>query len=195
MGEKSEQKRQYILEHAREVFVQKGFKDVTMKDIVDACDISRGGLYLYFQSTSEIFLEVLKKDAQETDDLFEKALTDQVTSSEILALFFKEQKKEILNRDKQLTIAIYEYYFANKLPRKENFLRNQFLDAVRVLEKLIMDANESGEFACRDPLGAARNIMYVLEGLKVSAQTIGITEKTINEEILYLMEGLIADQE
>ena len=28
-----------------------------MKDIVEACDISRGGLYLYFESTSQIFME------------------------------------------------------------------------------------------------------------------------------------------
>ncbi|MDE5865799.1 MAG: TetR/AcrR family transcriptional regulator, partial [Lachnospiraceae bacterium] len=40
MGEKSVQKKQYILETARKVFVEKGFKNVTMKDIVEACEIS-----------------------------------------------------------------------------------------------------------------------------------------------------------
>ena len=55
MGEKSEQKRKFILETARRVFVEKGFKNVTMKDIVEACKISRGGLYLYFENTSQIF--------------------------------------------------------------------------------------------------------------------------------------------
>ena len=59
MGEKSAKKKQYILDKARVVFSEKGFKNVTMKDIVDACDISRGGLYLYFSSTEDIFLEVL----------------------------------------------------------------------------------------------------------------------------------------
>ena len=48
MGEKSVQKKRYIVEKARDVFMEKGFKKVTMKDIVEACDISRGGLYLYF---------------------------------------------------------------------------------------------------------------------------------------------------
>ena len=51
MGEKSVQKKQYILETARKVFAEKGYKNVTMKDIVEACEISRGGLYLYFDST------------------------------------------------------------------------------------------------------------------------------------------------
>ena len=48
MGDKSEQKRNFILETARKVFIEKGFKNVTMKDIVEACEIRRGGLYLYF---------------------------------------------------------------------------------------------------------------------------------------------------
>ena len=195
MGEKSLQKKQYILECAKTVFEEKGFKDVTMKDIVEACDISRGGLYLYFDNTREIFMDVLKMEAQETDTMFEEALTKDATSSDILALFLKEQKKEILNKKGQLTVAIYEFYFANKPPKKENFLRNQFNDAVHVIEKLIQDANESGEFACPDPLGAARNIMYVLEGLKISAQTIGVSEATINQEILYIMKGLVAESE
>ena len=37
MGEKSVQKKRYIVEKARDVFMEKGFKKVTMKDIVEAC--------------------------------------------------------------------------------------------------------------------------------------------------------------
>ena len=194
MGEKSLQKKQYILSCARKVFEEKGFKDVTMKDIVEACEISRGGLYLYFESTKDIFLEVLKVESEETDNMFEEALAEDMTSADILALFLKEQKKEILNK-KGLTVAIYEFYFGHKLLKKDNFLRNQFNAAVLVIEKLIADATESGEYICDDPRGAARNIMYVLEGLKISAQTIGVTEAMINQEILYIMKGLVADNE
>ena len=194
MGEKSLQKKQYILSCARKVFEEKGFKDVTMKDIVEACEISRGGLYLYFESTKDIFLEVLKVESEETDNMFEEALAEDMTSADILALFLKEQKKEILNK-KGLIVAIYEFYFGHKLLKKDNFLRNQFNAAVLVIEKLIADATESGEFICDDPRGAARNIMYVLEGLKISAQTIGVTEAMINQEILYIMKGLVADNE
>ena len=50
--------------------MEKGYKQVTMKDIVDACGISRGGLYLYFQNTGEVFEEVLKLEQAETDDVF-----------------------------------------------------------------------------------------------------------------------------
>ena len=94
MGEKSLQKKKYILETARKVFMQKGFKNVTMKDIVEACDISRGGLYLYFSSTEEIFLEVLHMESEQSDDVFSDSIGDDARAADILAFFLNEQKRQ-----------------------------------------------------------------------------------------------------
>ena len=98
MGEKSEQKKQFIVDTARQVFVEKGFRDVTMKDIVDACGISRGGLYLYFDSTAALFREVLEAQQMEKDDIFTGEIPEEATATDILLVFLKEQKKEILLR-------------------------------------------------------------------------------------------------
>jgi len=194
MGEKSIQKRQFILETAKKIFMDKGYKNVTMKDIVEACNISRGGLYLYFGSTRDIFAEILRLESQETDDLFSSSIGKDAAPSDILALLLKEQKKEILRKKNSLAVAIYEYYFENKGAKKDNMLRAQFDGAVAVMEKLIADGVERGEFYCEDPLGCARNIMYVLEGLKVSANTIGISERTVDDELLYIMQGLVIEE-
>lgn len=195
MGEKSIQKKKYILETARQVFVEKGFKKVTMKDIVEACNISRGGLYLYFESTSQIFQEVMKLESEETDDVFSDNITEDATAADILMLFLQEQKKELLRRKNTLTQAIYEYYFENQPNKKNNVLKKQFDSAVKIIEKLIEIGVDNGEFYCEDCQGTARNIMFVLEGLKISAQTIGITAETVDREILFILKflGLEAD--
>ncbi len=193
MGEKSAQKRKYILEVARKVFVEKGFKNVTMKDIVDACGISRGGLYLYFDSTEQILMEVLQIEADETDDVFTEQIAREDTAADILTLFLKEQKKELLQNKDNLTVAVYEYFFAHQTTDKNNMLRKQFDAGVRVIEKLIEDGIASGEFYCENPKGAAANIMFVLEGMKIDAQTFGVTEKMVDEQLLYIMQGLIID--
>lgn len=195
MSEKSAQKRRYIVETARGVFVEKGFKNVTMKDIVDACEISRGGLYLYFSDTDELFLEVLKLEAEDTDEAFGEKIAEDAAPSDILALFLKEQKRELLRRKNNLAMAVYEYFFANKVPKKDNLLKQQFDIAVKIVERLIEAGVETGEFYCEDAKGAARNIMYVLEGLKIASQTRGITEETVDREILYIMQGLIIETE
>ena len=190
MGEKSLQKKKFILETARKVFMEKGYKRVTMKDIVEACDISRGGLYLYFNGTDEIFMEVLKMESEEADDVFSGSIKEDSTVTDILTLFLQEQKKELLRKNNNLVQATYEFYFEKDLPKKDNILKNQFDTAVLIIQKLIEEGVESGEFYCEDCEGTARNIMYVLEGLKISAQTIGVTEKSVDREIKYLLQGL-----
>lgn len=190
MGEKSTQKKKYILENARKVFVEKGFQSVTMKDIVEACEISRGGLYLYFENTDQILLEVLQMEADETDDVFTERIEQGDTAADILTLFLKEQKKELLRKKDNLTVAVYEYFFVHKPTDQENMLRKRFDAGVMVIEKLIEAGIASGEFYCEDPKGAAANIMYVLEGMKINAQTFGITEKMVDEQLLYIMQGL-----
>ena len=189
MGEKSEKKKQYILDKAREVFSEKGFKDVTMKDIVDACDISRGGLYLYFSSTSELFLV-----HEDDEEAVGAALSGNASAGDMLALFLKEQKKEILRKKNNLTVATYEYFSVNKVSTKENPLKEKFDTAVRIVEKLIENGIDSGEFYCENPIGCARNLMYVVEGLKITANTIGITEEAIDRELMFVLEGLVPDE-
>ena len=47
-----------IKEKACLMFAEKGFKEVTMKDICEITGLSRGGLYCHYSSTSEIFKEI-----------------------------------------------------------------------------------------------------------------------------------------
>ena len=195
MGEKSLQKKRFILETARKVFMEKGYKSVTMKDIVEACEISRGGLYLYFGSTAEIFMEVLRMETEEADDVFSDSITEDATVADILTLFLKEQKKELLRRKNNLTVATYEYYFGENVPKKDNILKKQFDSAVKIIVMLIEAGVENGEFYCEDCLGTARNIMFVLEGLKISAHTIGITADMVDEELFFILKELGIEEE
>ena len=190
MGEKSQQKKKYIIEKARQVFVEKGYRSVTMKDIIEACEISRGGLYLYFPSTQEIFLEVLKQEQESGDDVFSTQIGEDSTTVDILELFFAAQKAELLNSKDNLTMATYEYYFAHKPEGKDNFLRTQFEAAVQALAQLIEMGVDAGELYCEEPQIAAEEIMYALEGLKASYLTMKFSEEEIDKQIEYLLQGL-----
>lgn len=195
MGEKSLQKKKHILETARQVFIEKGYKRVTMKDIVEACGISRGGLYLYFNNTGDIFLEVMKLENQEAGGVFPDNIPEDAGAGDILALFLGRKKKDILLREGTLTQAVYEFYFENDLPRKDDLLRRQFDSSVKIIEKLIETGVENGEFFPVDCEGTARSIMYVMEGLKISAQTVGVTPQMVEQEILHILQSLGMEEE
>lgn len=187
MGEKSEQKKQFIVETARKVFAEKGFKDVTMKDIVEACEISRGGLYLYFENTRGLFLEVMRAEEEKDSS---QIIPKQATATDVLMYFLKEQKKEILRKRNSLSIAVYEFYFSERLPRKDNRARKQFEAGSEALEELLLTGVKNGEFSCQDPEGMARCMMYTLEGMKICANTMGITEAMVDNGLLYFMQEL-----
>lgn len=190
MSEKSTQKRNLILENAKKVFVERGFKNVTMKDIIDASGISRGGLYLYFSSTKEIFLEVLKQEAAQDDDVFSETFTEETTAADVLYLFLQEQKKELFRKKDNLTVAIYEYYFNENVQGKGKELKKQFDKATKLVAKLIETGVIEGVFYCDDCMGAALNIMYTFEGMKIASKTMGIKEATVDKEIDYILSQL-----
>ena len=82
----------------------------------------------------------------------------------------------------------------NKVYSRENLLKKQFDAAVMVIQRLIEEGVEIGEFCCEEPRRAASNIMYVLEGLKVAANTRGVTEAAVDREIMYMMQNLVAEE-
>ena len=85
-------KREYILEKSKDIFTKKGFTSVTMTDIIDACNISRGGLYLYFSSVDEIFIEmILSINAQKLNEA-KTSVTEDKTFTELIDIYFEKQK-------------------------------------------------------------------------------------------------------
>ncbi|MBQ0027661.1 MAG: TetR/AcrR family transcriptional regulator [Lachnospiraceae bacterium] len=189
MSNKTDYKKQLILEKAAEIFAAKGYRDVTMKDIVEACEISRGGLYLYYDSTESIFLDVIKA-SEDAEEACGKSIVESLTeasSAELLLWFLKEQKKEILKRKTSLSVAIYEYAFYCRQELHNSSIKQRFESATKVLEKILARGSETGEFLCDDPSGMASNMMYAIEGLKICARTMGISENKVDKELVYMM--------
>ena len=56
-----EERKNLILQAAKEVFINKGFNATTIQDIINHSGVSRGGVYTYFKNTEDIFIELLKK--------------------------------------------------------------------------------------------------------------------------------------
>ncbi len=190
MGDKSIQKKNYIVEKARDVFRRRGYRAVTMKDIVEACEISRGGLYLYFASTRELFEAVLEQELAGVSGIMETAGTRAETPGEIMLIYLSNQKKSILKKKDSLFPAVCEYLFENKLSGNDNPVRNQFDRTVGELELLIRDGVEQEWMICDDAAAAARNIAYIIQGMRITAQTTGLTADDVDREIEYIMGTL-----
>ena len=67
-------RREEILDAARRVFAERGFKGTTIADIAEAAGIALGTIYLYFPSKDAVFEELRQRFAQ----IITNALTDPV---------------------------------------------------------------------------------------------------------------------
>ena len=69
METKGERTRKEILDVAKKLFSERGYKDVSMQDICNVTGLSKGGLYRHFGSKAEILLELVKKEKRVEQDI------------------------------------------------------------------------------------------------------------------------------
>ncbi len=189
MSEKAEQKKEYIIECAKRIFAKKGFKSVTMKDIVSACNISRGGVYLYFSSTNEIFEAVLQMEENSEQYLVPEGITTACSAREQMGRFLHEQKKELLNPSNSLIVATYEYLFMQSALLDKAETQSKFNRSADQLTKLIQHGVDRGEFRV-EPCVAAQNIVLLLEGLRVTSTVLALDEAFLDRQMSYVLSML-----
>src|SRR5699024_9489108 len=188
MTSKAERTQQFILEKAKSIFMEKGFSKVTMTDIVEACGISRGGLYRYFKSTKDIFNSILKMNQPEESKGLEEGIGKKAPATDLLAQFLQYEKQNLLSEHASLTTAVYDFYL------EQNWLQQQFNQAEEILATLVQYGIDQGEFQSNNPYEVARQFLFLMEGLRVSAEVMDLDEKIIDGQF-DLLKKQIAKRE
>ena len=65
---------------------------------------------------------------------------------------------------------------------------------MEILTGLMGPVWKAGNSSVRIRRGRAQNIMFVLEGLRVCSQTMGLSESRLDSELLYLMKDLVYEE-
>ncbi|ERK59598.1 transcriptional regulator, TetR family [Gemella bergeri ATCC 700627] len=78
---KKEERKKFLQDIAKELFLKKGFKNTTMQDIVVASEMSIGGLYHHYKSTGEILYDIMMEgNIYRKNIMFEKINNNTVTN-------------------------------------------------------------------------------------------------------------------
>jgi len=88
--------REHIVLIASRLFLQKSYKEVTMKELVDKTGMSKGAFYHYFKSKEQVFLESL--------EFFVKALERNYSS------YSQDSLKQFYNDYLNETVKLYREY-------------------------------------------------------------------------------------
>jgi len=177
-----------ILDAARLTFYRKGFLDVTMQDIIDECGISRGGIYLYFNSVDEIFQEVIRQRNKEKFSIISKAVQEKAPFAEVLANYITLQKDRLLNIEESLFRAYCEYVFSKPKGTVLAF-RDAQLNHLRksVLSILALGVNQ-GVIRDEKISRLADHFIVVIDGLSVLSLGGALTEDVVEGQFEILEE-------
>lgn len=193
MAKKAEIKREFILTKAKDVFVRNGFNRTTMKDIIDECGISRGGIYLYFSSTDEIFVECVRKHNQTKL----QALIDRIEEcndfNRLLEEFFDHQTERLLHMEKSLFVAMIEFCFRNKNFSDRDFYAEQFANTKKMILALLTFGKKENAVKAEDIDRLADLVLCIFEGARTFAVSSGISENMAVDQMNACKRLILSD--
>lgn len=189
MIKKGDRTRTAILETAKELFSDKGYSAVTMKDFCERQGLSRGGLYRHFASTKEIFIAMLDSDRKDATFKLDQAISDKISAKQLLIHLLNTQKNEIQQDGGSLSIAIYE--FCTNYEDQKSYMDSRFTSAVDTLEKLIQYGKSQHEFLDCDAKETARHIIIFFEGLKISSAVISFSNNMLEKQLKRIYEMVV----
>ena len=163
MATKGEKTREYILNASYALFAKKGFKQVTMKDVCEATNMSRGGLYSHFSGTDRLFEALLERISEKPYPDLQSQISKGMSAVTILENAFKTMEEEIGHPEDSLSIAIYEYAQTVDSDRMERLNWISF----KRWSGLIKYGIDRGEFQKADVKEIVNMILYSYQGVRM----------------------------
>jgi AcrR family transcriptional regulator len=188
---KRKDKQRMILEAAKRVFCRKGFLAVRMQDIINECGISRGGIYIYFASVDEIFLEVLKQRNKEGLNSINASVDAHEPFDAVLGAYINKQKERLIHFENSLFRAYCEYIFSKPKTEVHAFRDNQLRHLRGSVEAILRLGVRQGVLRGESIAQLAVHFIAVIDGLSILALGDALTEEIVNEQFSILTELII----
>lgn len=175
MGVKGQETQKFICQEAYKLFAKRGYKDVTMQDICEKTGLSRGGLYRHFNSTKDIFLEIINKSLNSQQNEFQSKIEANIPASYILDEVLKRYEKEMIDSKNSLSLAIYEFFSNPEISKSVNSISKQYSISKEMWIALIEYGQKTGEFKNVEPEEIYNLIVFSYQGVRMYSRLMKIT--------------------
>ncbi|WLR48595.1 TetR family transcriptional regulator [Halobacillus litoralis] len=186
------QRRADIMEAARNVFIKHGYEYTTMKHVMEAAGVSRGGLYQYFSNKEDLFEALLEEgltdEAEATVDSLEKVESYWAL---LMQLLFGEDGNPDTEMDPLAPSKLEFFITGRNDERRRDYGEKRYEMGLRIYDELIKKGQESGEFSDRyDSELVARSIITFIDGLALDHAILPEEKVKIKEQSALFVEYL-----
>jgi AcrR family transcriptional regulator len=160
-----ENRKNTILRAARRLFFDRGFKSVTVDNIAAKSEVSKGSIYLCFESKEEIYAQILISDNIALYERIKNFSATEASASQLLLEFARIYVDYFLN-DNELFRILMTFMMQTgqmNLTEKQNTeLIRSTNENIKIISEIIKKGIESGEFA---PIGNIRQMQNAIWGM------------------------------
>lgn len=189
---KGERTKTKILEKAADLFAEKGYTAVTMKDVCEAADLSRGGLYRYFGSTAEMMILLMRAEQQRADREAEREHIEHRSAVRMLDAFLTQHYSFMISRRGRLEMAMNQFAQSDEAGWEEN--QRRIDAAVQRTAALIRLGQEEGSFRAGNPEQLAFHVIMAIGGLRVVAPLMDISKSFLHRQLSTIRSLLLTEQ-
>ncbi len=194
MSLKGEKTKQAIREKAYQLFAEKGFKEVTMKDICELTGLSRGGLYRHYESTEQIFLEIVHTFSdKQKNEVFTK-MEQHIPAAAILEELLSRYASEMRDYENSFSLAICEFYSNPAIPTEDNSVKKQYEISKSTWVELINYGINTKEFKRVNPESVFNVIIFAYQGVRMYSKLMKMDDD-IPAQIVYEIKRLLLPEE
>lgn len=194
MSSKGEKTRQDIQEKAYQLFAEKGFKAVTMKDICDRTGLSRGGLYRHYESTEQIFLEIVHNFSDKQKNEVSAKMKQHIPAVTILEELLSGYENEMMDSENSFSLAICEFYSNPAVSKENNSVKKHYESSKSAWVELINYGIETKEFNCANPEAVFHVMIFAYQGVRMYSKLMKI-DPDIPAQIIYEIKRLLLPEE
>lgn len=191
MGKKGEDTKKFIREKAICLFAQKGFKNVTMKDICTVTGLSRGGLYRHYDSTQQIFSEIVDMLMNAQDNELSAKMAAGLPAPQILEEILERYRMEMLDNKASLSVAIYEFFSENFSDGQDNLLLRQYQYSVDMWSEFLSYGIRRGEFKKVDCKEVIDIIIFSYQGVRMYSTIVPLDEEIPMRVVNHIKKTLL----
>jgi len=196
-----ENRKNSILKAARKLFFERGFKSVTVDLIAAKAEVSKGSIYLYFDSKEEIYTQILISANIERHKEIENFARQEGTASELLLKYARVYVDFFLENNELFRILMTFMLHAenmNLTEEQNTQLIHTTNENIRMISAILQKGVDAGEFSDRIDIRQGQNAIWgLLNGIISLYIYSGAPEKrserintTVQESLKVFIKGI-----
>lgn len=188
--EKGNRKKRELQNALKMLAIEKGYANVTMKDIGEYVGLSVGGLYHHYHDVEEIFVDLIES---ETGDVW-AGFSDVKSFDELMVAldaYFDAEKKEMLGEIPSVNTLMYEYYFSKPEAQRVAIMKAAHDEVISEMTRILKNVYMDKKLCIR----MSEHICVVLQGLTSLSFSGCISKKIIEDEFGMLKAYMVSKYE